>query len=119
MTNHAEEIAMEVRHFLITPDGHVHQYSHEEAQHIARGENALPEFAGSWVRYLQVQMDESKDGEGIQVMTAAARVQFDEQGKLQQTAAPDPKDPALTEFEHETCVQLALAPVVNLMTTAH
>lgn len=110
---------MEVRHFLITPDGQVRQYSNEEAQSIAQGANCLPEFAGRWVRYLQVQMDEVKDGEGIRVMTAAASIQFDEGGKLQQAAAPDDQGQSLTEFEHDTCVQLALAPVMDMSTTAH
>lgn len=110
---------MEIRHFLITDSGEVREYSNEEAQRIAVGDNRLPEFADAWVRYLQVQFDELRDGDGIKVTTAAASIHFDGSGKLEETAAPKDRGQAFTQFEHDTCVQLALAPALNEQPIAH
>ena len=44
--------------------------------------------------------------EELQVRTAGAYISFDPQGRLSEAGAPD--DGAISSFEHDTCVQLAL-----------
>ncbi len=99
---------METRHFLLASDGSIRQYDNDEAQRIALGLNRLPEFAGSWVRYLQVQFDQVQSGDAVKVATAAASIHFDGDGRLHQADTPAEHGQKVTEFEHETCVQLAL-----------
>ncbi len=99
---------MQIRHFLLASDGSIRQYSNEEARRIALGLNRLPEFADSWVRYLQVQFDEAQGDDAVQVATAAASIHFDNDGRLHQAGAPGEHGQSVSEFEHETCVQLAL-----------
>ncbi|MGH8530202.1 MAG: hypothetical protein ACRETN_10275 [Nevskiales bacterium] len=100
---------MDTRHFLLTNDGNIRVYSNEEAQRIALGLNRLPEFADSWVRYLQVQIDETQTGDAVKIATAAASIHFDNDGRLHKAGAPAEHGQKVTEFEHETCVQLALS----------
>lgn len=98
---------MDTRHFLISERGEIQEYNNDTAQAIALGNNVLPEFAGSWVRYLQVQLEKQAEDE-LRVTTAAASIQFDDEGRLLQADAPAEHGQNFTEFEHETCIQLAL-----------
>ena len=56
-------MTMEVRHFVLAPDGAIREFSPAEAALIATGSNKLPEFAERRVRYLQVSWDDEAAAE--------------------------------------------------------
>jgi hypothetical protein len=99
-------MSIETRHFLLTQEGYVREFTAEQAAMIAAGADRLPEYADRRVRYLQVTFDAEHETE-IQVRTAGAAIQFDESGRLTE-AVPPAEDETFTRFEHETCVQWAL-----------
>lgn len=103
---------MEVKHFILTNDGRIEQFSTEEAYMVANGISALPQFADSRLRYVQVQFDPEAqtlfEEEPLQVRTAGAYVRFDEKGMLVGAGDSEAGEEVISYFEHETCVQLAL-----------
>lgn len=110
----------EIRHFLFREHAAKHtggaavceivEYSAEEAAAVALGDAALPEFSGSKTRYVQVWVDEELNGNELQVRTAAAVVSFDDEGRFADAQPSEAKreDSAAGDFEHDTCVQLAV-----------
>lgn len=111
-------MSQQTRHFLLTPDGGIREFSPEQAALIAAGADRLPEFAGQDVRYLQVTLDDtSREGE-LRVQSAGARIHFDESGRLTQAAPPEASAP-ITHFEHDAVVQWALREVPTAHPTFH
>jgi hypothetical protein len=110
-------MSTETRHFVLTPEGSVREFSAEQAALIAAGNNPLPEFADRRVRYLQVSFDTGQDAE-IHVRTAGAAIRFDGSGRVAE-ALPPSEDENFTHFEHETCVQWALRGVTPAAPTIH
>lgn len=109
---------MQVRHFLLTPEGGIREFSAEQATLIASGTDRLPEFAGRNLRYLQLTMD-SKAGSGeINISTAGARIHFDDHGRLSEAGPPSEAEP-ITHFEHDAVVQWALRDVPAVAPTFH
>lgn len=109
------QTAMQTRHFVLTPDGHVREFTPEQAASVASGLSLLPEFARRRIRYLQVNIADS--GENLQVQTAGACIEFDDQGRLSSAGPPANEKERISGFEHEACVQWVLkslpaAPVV-------
>lgn len=100
----------ESRHFVLTSDGKIREFSAEEAAMIAAGANRMREFADSDIRYLQVSWQPSEAQE-LQVQTAAALIHFDAEGRMVE-ARPNTEAEKLSPFEHDTCVQLALRDIV-------
>lgn len=114
-------LAMQIKHFILTDDGRIEEYSSEQAMSVANGQVAIPSFAGTTQRYLQVQFDEeqtSAKGELV-VTTAGALVHFDKDGKLTGAGAPDEDENPITRFEFDTCVQLALQGTVEEIRDVH
>lgn len=112
---------MQIKHYILTNDGRIAEFSTEEAFKVANRLSALPQFADSRQRYVQVQFDEL-DGpvtEKVKVRIAGAYVSFDGQGHLSETDAPGENDNAISNFEHETCVQLALRNQLGEAITLH
>lgn len=105
------------RHFLLTQDGAVREFSAEQAALIAAGANRLPEYAQRRLRYLQVTFNSIQDSE-IKVQTAGAAIEFDADGRLTE-AAPPRDDEKITRFEHDACVQWALRTVAAPSPTVH
>ncbi len=99
-------MSTETRHFVVTQEGAVREFTAEQAAMIAAGADRLPEFADRRVRYLQVTFDAEYESE-IKVRTAGAAIQFDGSGRMTE-AAPPAESETFTRFEHETCVQWAL-----------
>jgi hypothetical protein len=99
----------QTRHFLLTQDGAVREFSAEQAALIAAGANRLPEYAQRRLRYLQVTLNSVQDAE-IKVQTAGAAIEFDADGRLTE-AAPPRDDEKISRFEHDACVQWALRTV--------
>lgn len=110
----------EVRHFVLTQDGQIREFSSEEAALIAAGANRLPEFAQRRMRYLQVawHRDLGSDSTELKIQTACAAIQFDAEGRLAEAAPPGESD-KLTRFEHDTCVQWALRKLALPPVTLH
>lgn len=108
---------MNIRHFLLTPEGGIREFSAEQAASIATGTNRLPEFAGCDVRYLQLSLDDQDSGE-IRVQTAGARIHFDDNGKVAEAGPPSESAP-ITPFEHDAVVQWALRDVPAVAPTFH
>ena len=105
---------MYIKHFVLTDDGSIREYSSEEAFSVANGITRIPELADLKVRYLQVRFDETQEEEdSLQVVTAGAAIRFDGDGRLCEAdnlaISSDEEDEApISAFEQETCVQLAL-----------
>lgn len=110
-------MSTQVRHFVLTPDSAVREFSAEQAAAIAAGGGCIPEFAGRQLRYLQLTLnDEVIDGE-LKVQTAGARIEFDADGRLS-IAAPADGSP-ISRFEHDTVVQWALKNLPAVAPTFH
>ena len=101
---------MPVKHYILSNDGQIAEYSTEQAFLVANGLSPLPEFADSRQRYVQVQYDEPEElgTEKLQVRVSGAYVSFDGQGRLSGAGTnTDGREP-ISRFEQDTCVQLAL-----------
>jgi len=110
-------MSTEIRHFVLSEDGSIREFSPEEAALIAAGANKLPEFAESRVRYLQVSWDDEATSE-LKIQTAGAAIKFDCDGRLAEAAPPSDEE-KISRFEHDTCVQWALRNVEVAALTFH
>ncbi len=110
---------MQIKHYLLSSDGSIREFSSEEAARVANGFRTLPEYADTRARYVQVTFDESDDDNSIRVRTAGAFLCFDANGRLTEATSGDESDPELSRFEHDTCVQLALREMAYLRDTVH
>lgn len=108
---------MQTRHFLLTQDGGIREFSPEQAAGVAAGLGVLPEFADRRVRYLQVSVDDEAGAE-LRVQTAGASIQFDHDGKLAK-AGPPADDEPISRFEHDAVVQWALKSIPSVGPTFH
>lgn len=99
---------MTIRHFLLTHEGSIEEFSEEEAVRVATGDTSLPRFADKRVRYLQVAVEELDEGGQIQVRTLGAVIGFDAEGRLHEAGMPDGEAETVSYFEHDACVQFAL-----------
>lgn len=106
------------RHFVITPDGGIREFTAEQASLIAAGARNLPEFAGHNLRYMQLTVDDAGDSGEIKVQTAGASIRFDDKGRLQD-AAPPKDDEKISSFEHDAVVQWALRDVPAIAPVFH
>lgn len=108
------EPTMSTRHFILTSNGCIEEFSDAEASAVAEGKQQLPRFADERLRYVQVAFDEraNEDGE-IRVQTMGAIVHFDENGLLTEADRTDETSDELTSFEHDACVQFALKDTVG------
>lgn len=103
---------MTTRHFLLTHEGSIEEFSEEEAVRVASGDASLPKFADKRLRYLQVAFEEPDDSGQIQVRTLGAVIGFDADGRLREAAVPDDEAETVSYFEHDACVQFALKDAV-------
>lgn len=110
-------MSTQVRHFLLTPEGGIREFSTEQAALVATGSSRLPELADRQVRYLQLTVDDTEAGE-IRVQTAGASVRFDAEGRVAE-AGPAPDEQPITRFEHDAVVQWALRDVPAVAPTFH
>ena len=108
----------QIRHFLLTPEGGIREFSTEQAALIAAGANRLPEFATRRIRYLQLTLDDVNDNGEIKVQTAGASIQFDDEGKLAE-AGPPAENEQISRFEHDAVVQWALKSIPTVAPTFH
>lgn len=100
---------MSIRHFLLTDNGIMEEFSEADASAVANGQCDLPRFAEQRLRYVQVAFDDQANDEGeIQVRTLGAIICFDEDGRLTMTDETHDAQEELNEFEHDACVQFAL-----------
>lgn len=105
----ADNQDMAIRHFLLTNDGQMEEFSEEEASRVANGMRPLPQHADAQLRYVQVAFDEYSNDDGeIRVQTMGAIVSFDQNGRLCSAGASEVQDNSLSHFEHDACVQFAL-----------
>lgn len=102
-------MAMATKHFLLTNDDRLEEFSDEQAARVANGLDWLPEFAESRLRYIQVAFDDhaNEDGE-IKVYTMGAMIGFDAKGRLSDTGTEEESRQALSAFEQDACVEFAL-----------
>lgn len=101
---------MQIRHYILSDDGRITEFSTEEAFKVANRLSALPQYADRRLRYVQVQLDNEdlSAPDKLKIRIAGAYVSFDGQGRLSDANAPTEDDNAISSFEHETCMQLAL-----------
>ncbi len=100
----------EIRHYVLTADGAIREFSADEAALIAAGANRIPEFADSNLRYLQVSWAPEVDQE-LKIQTAGAAIHFDAEGRMVEARATTEEE-KISRFEHDTCVQWALRELV-------
>lgn len=111
-----------LKHYVLNSDGSLREFSDEESTMIASGLQAVPEFSNERVRYVQVQVMEPKTVEDerpekqIEVRLAGAALSFNEEGKLTLAEALEEAE-AVSEFERQTCAELALQSS-DLMTSS-
>jgi hypothetical protein len=110
-------MSLQVRHFLLAPDG-IREFSTEQAAMIAAGSDLIPEFAGRNLRYLQLTVDENDDDGELKVQTAGAQIKFDNDGRLTEAAPPAAENP-ISRFEHDAVVEWALKNVPTIAPTFH
>ncbi len=111
-------MSMQTRHFVLTPEGAIREFSAQEAAQIAAGADRIPEFAGHDLRYLQLTLEDTPDSGELRVQTSGARVQFDNDGRLTQ-AGPQTDTQPISRFEHDAVVQWALRDVASVAPTFH
>lgn len=100
---------MSIRHFLLTDNGLMEEFSEADAEAVATGQRDLPRYADQRLRYVQVAFDDHADEDGeIQVRTLGAVVCFDQSGRLTTAGEAEDVQGELNEFEHDACVQFAL-----------
>lgn len=105
---------MSTRHFLLTHDGSIEEFTEDEASAVAEGKRDLPRFADKRLRYVQVAFDDAANDDGeIHVRTLGAIVSFDEEGRLLEAGRVDAESDTLSEFEHDACVQYALRETIH------
>lgn len=106
------------RHFVLTHENGIREFTPEQAALIAGGNSKLPEFAGRNVRYLQLTLnDEVVEGE-LKVQTSGASIQFDDEGRLA-AANPPGESGQISRFEHDAVVQWALKNLPAVAPTFH
>ncbi len=111
-------MSTQTRHFVLTPEGDIREFSPEQAALIAAGSDAIPEFAGHDVRYLQLTMDDSRKNGELRIQTAGARIRFDNDGRLIEAGPAKGAEP-ISRFEHDAVVQWALRDVPAVGPTFH
>lgn len=106
-----------LKHYVLNGDGSLQEFSDEESQLIATGLRAVPEFSEQRVRYVQVQVLEPKAKNKlepqevqVEVRLAGAALSFNEEGKLALAESLE-KQEEVSEFERQTCAELALRSV--------
>lgn len=112
-------MSLQTRHFVITPEGGIREFSTEQAALIAAGASRMPEFAGHRLRYLQLTLDDETEKEGeLKVQTSGASIRFDTDGRMTE-AAPPKDDEQISRFEHDAVVQWALKSVPAIAPVFH
>ena len=100
---------MQIRHFVLTPEGSIREFSTEQAALIAAGTNKLPEFADQRLRYLQITLEDATDSE-MKIQTAGASIRFDADGRMTEAGPPSDTE-NISRFEHDALVQWALKDI--------
>lgn len=108
---------MQTRHFLLTREGGIREFTPEQTALVAAGADALPEFADSRVRYLQVTVDD-EHGPELRIQTAGASIEFDREGKMTQAGPPSEAE-RITSFEHDAVVQWTIKNIPSIGPTFH
>ena len=111
-------MSTQTRHFILTPEDGIREFSAEQAALIAAGGSKVPEYAGRNLRYLQlILMDEVTNGE-LKVQTSGASIKFDAEGRLK-SADPPSESEQISRFEHDAVVQWALKSLPAVAPTFH
>lgn len=111
-----------LKHYVLNSDGSLREFSDEESSMIASGLQAVPEFSNERVRYVQVQVLEPKATAEetvemqIEVRLAGAALSFNDEGKLTLAEALEEVE-AVSDFERQTCAELALQSADLLAST--
>lgn len=104
---------MATKHFLLTNDDRIEEFSEEEAARVANGSDSLPRFADTRLRYVQVAFDDTTNDSGeLKVYTMGAIIGFDAEGRLSETETPEEEQQPISSFEQDACVQFALRDTV-------
>lgn len=97
-----------MKHYLCLPDT-IREVSHAESIEVANGSMCLPQYAGECLRYIQVELLDDDDAEEqVEVRIAGALLDFDDDGRLTAAHALEEGDDHISEFERETCAELAI-----------
>lgn len=111
-------MSMQIRHFLLTQDGGIREFSMDQAAEIAAGASRLPEFADRRLRYLQLTLNDEVGSGELKVQTAGACIGFDAEGRVIE-ATPAGENEQISSFEHDAVVQWALRNIPTVAPTFH
>lgn len=104
---------MPTRHFLLTQDNAIEEFTDEQASRVADGTDTLPRFADKRLRYVQVDFDDTADSDGeLNVRTLGAIISFDDEGRMLRAGSLEDEADELSHFEHDACVQFALKETI-------
>lgn len=106
-----------VRHFVLTGDGSIREFTPEQAAGVAAGASRMPEFADARLRYLQLTLEDQSESE-IRIQSAGASIKFDGDGRLLEAGPPQPED-QISGFEHDAVVQFVLRDRPQVGPTFH
>jgi hypothetical protein len=107
-----------IRHFILTPEGGIREFTADQAAGIAAGASKIPEFANRDLRYLQLTMMDNVQSGELKIQTAGARVHFDGDGRMTEAGPPVESEP-ITHFEHDAVIQWVLRDVPAAAPTFH
>lgn len=110
-------MSSQMRHFVLTGDGFIREFTPEQAAKVAAGAGRMPEFADARVRYLQLTLDDGADTE-IRIQSAGACIRFDADGKLLEAGPATPED-QISGFEHDAVIQWVLRDRPQVGPTFH
>ena len=116
-TQAGTDMSNHVRHFVLTGDGRIREFSPEQAAKVAAGASRMPEFADERVRYLQLTLEDETDTE-IRIQSAGASIRFDGDGKLLEAGPATPED-QISGFEHDAVIQWVLRDRPTVGPTFH
>lgn len=101
---------MPLRHYVFSDDGSLREFTQEDGARVANGESALPEYADSKVRYLQVAVDdEVNPSSKVEVRMAVAMLSFNEEGYLTSAESFEDEDDVVSPFERQALAEYVLS----------
>lgn len=101
---------MPLRHYVFQEDGTLREFTQEAGARVASGDEPIPEYADSQLRYLQVDIDEEGNpGRKVEVRMAAAMLSFNTEGYLTSAESYDDEDAVVSEFERQALAEYVLS----------
>lgn len=101
---------MPLRHYVFEENGALREFTQEAGARVANGESALPEYADSQLRYLQVAVDDNvPPNTKVEVRMAVAMLSFNDEGYLTNAESFEDEDDVVSPFERQALAEYVLS----------